>query len=157
MAEKYKLKMTLEGIELREHELAGIQNPRDFKTKYFLNQNRATECKKIDGKYFWLSGVRMSSAYSLKRNQPPIEVIFIYNNGKANFHMLSKSGEPLQKTINLYDREGNGLHVCETKLQAQYMYNQDLIEQLQIMDSRIRGIEAVKDKLVGLEQKLTFY
>lgn len=154
MSKEYKLKMELERIELSEAELSEVQDPYRFQAKYFKDVNREEERKKIDGKYFWLSGVRMSNGNAIQRNQPPIEVIFVNQQGQEGFRAISKTRDPLSKKVKLYDNAGNGLHICETKLQAQYMYNQDLINEIEMMNQRIKEIEYVKDRLVNLEQDL---
>lgn len=156
MTKEYVLKTTLEGIKLPEQDLAEIMDANQFRSKYLYGNDKEENIKKIEGKHFWLSGVRISSGNSLKRNQLPIHVVATINrHGGISFYPISNSGDlMLNKEVKLYDNAGNGLHVCETKLQAQYMYNKDLEKQMQILDSRIREVNSIKERFITLEQEL---
>lgn len=146
--------MELAGVELSSHDLDNILTPSQFNDKYFSVSDRSKVLTELDGTYFWLTGIRMSNGNAIQRNQRPVEVILVNQLDRVTFHPISKSGRPLKKRIELYDNAGNGLYICETKLQAQYMYNKDLIKAVADMNYRIKEIESVKDRLVSLEQNL---
>lgn len=142
---------------LSDRDLQEIQNPNDFQSKYIYRYGRVKQDvidrgKEIEGRRFWVSGLRGNSGNSVQRNQVPIEiVIFINSEGFIEFRTLRLDGTPASKKVNLFDNAGNGLHICETKIQAQYMYNKDLDGLMTHMDLKIREIECVKERLASFE------
>lgn len=152
-----QLKMTKEKVELNQHEFFGIQTSQEFNKKYMTtygSHNKTSEALRIEGMYFWVSGVHLSGGNQLQRNQLPTEVVVVIeDNGQPALYTLTKQGKSSKK-VSLRDNAGNGLNICETRRQAQYMYNKDLEAAVLTMNSRIRELQAVKDRLFTLELEL---
>lgn len=177
MSEVIKLKESLERYKLSERDLEEIKDSHYFINSYIptrfesineSNKNMYPErynagvekrekARASQGRHYWVSSLRLSSGTSLQRNQRPAEVVVLLDKDEVfSLYLLKRSGEVSTKKVPLRDNAGNDLHICETKLQAQYKYNQDIVEAMECIDSQIREKEEARDNLANLKQTLDF-
>lgn len=134
-------------LELTVKDQAGMLKYDEFIERYFGENYDGS----IVGRHFWFSSVVISNKASLERNQLPIETIVSRDvTGGPSFHKISPTGDPLDEIVkigNLSPAE----NICETELQARYMYNKDLEVILSELDERERGLDKIRSRIIGLE------